>query len=118
MTTLTAKTTRVNVYKTDVVLLIGNYAKVGPWLKRKLKPHAWEYIKDVIPDKEPSVEGRTFHLMGGGSVIWMGKKNNSVLVHELFHAAHRMLESRSIDLNEDTGEVYAYLLEHLYNELA
>lgn len=108
----------VGLYKTDVVLLIGPYEQVHSWLKKNLLKDRYEHIKDAIDNKEKTVQGRTFYLPGGGSVIWLPKRNMPVLVHELFHVVHNMLGARNIELTDDTGEVYAYLLENLYYRLA
>lgn len=103
----------VSVYKTDVVLLIGPYTGIRAWMKKNLNKASYEYIEEVLEERS-GVTGSTFHLLNGGAVIWMPKRDPAVLVHELFHVTHRMLSARSIPLANDTGEAYAYLLESMY----
>jgi hypothetical protein len=40
----------------------------------------------------------------------------SLLVHELFHAAHRVLEYFGIKFTTKNHEPFAYLIEYLFNE--
>lgn len=39
-----------------------------------------------------------------------------ILVHELFHATHRILEYFGIEFTSKNHEPFAYLIEYLYNE--
>ena len=39
-----------------------------------------------------------------------------VLVHELFHAAHRILDFFCVEFNKKNHEPFAYLIEYLFNE--
>ena len=42
--------------------------------------------------------------------------NIGVLVHELFHATHRILEYFDVKFTSDNHEPFAYLMEYLFNE--
>ena len=42
--------------------------------------------------------------------------NIGALVHELFHATHRILEYFDVKFTTDNHEPFAYLMEYLYNE--
>ena len=63
-------------------------------------------------------KGCQFPFSGGGSVIWI-KPNEEIgtLVHEMVHTAHHLLKCRTVPLSEDTEEVYAYLIEFLFNNI-
>ena len=39
-----------------------------------------------------------------------------ILVHELFHATHRILEYFGVEFTSTNHEPFAYLIEYLYNE--
>ena len=39
-----------------------------------------------------------------------------ILVHELFHATHRILEYFGVEFTSKNHEPFAYLIEYLYNE--
>lgn len=39
-----------------------------------------------------------------------------VLVHELFHATHRILEYFDVKFTSENHEPFAYLMEYLFNE--
>ena len=42
--------------------------------------------------------------------------NTGTLVHELFHATHRILEYFDVKFTSDNHEPFAYLMEYLFNE--
>ncbi len=51
------------------------------------------------------------------SIIHLIEKDESVIVHEVFHAAHRMLEHRGVKLCDETSEVYAYFYTNMLLEV-
>lgn len=90
-------------------------ALVG-FVKRKFK-------QTLEPDDKPGFLGRFVCVEDGqgnqqGHVIALSKWKNTpaciaVLVHECFHVTHNILTDRGVQLNDDTSEVFAYLLDSL-----
>lgn len=42
--------------------------------------------------------------------------DNGMLIHELFHATHRILEYFDIEFTSENHEPFAYLIEYLFNQ--
>ena len=51
-------------------------------------------------------------------VFTNSKINSEILAHESLHAVKAILESKSVPFNNDTEEVYAYLLGFIVTELS
>lgn len=43
-------------------------------------------------------------------------EDSGILVHELFHATHRILEYFDVEFTTKNHEPFAYLMEYLFNE--
>lgn len=48
--------------------------------------------------------------------IDLKQSNTGALVHELFHATHRILEYFDVKFSSTNHEPFAYLIEYLFNE--
>ncbi len=74
-------------------------------------------FKTLPPKKSDTVNGTVMTYYHGDTpitVIWVKKINDiSVIVHECFHATHRVLADRGIGLCDSSEEVYAYLMDYL-----
>lgn len=106
------------LYKSDFILLIGEYKDVLPWAKRALLP--WKYeslVKHSYKEEDKSLEGRTWDMGGGGSLIWMPSWNATVLSHEIIHAAMNCFNAKDTPVNRDTEELFAYLVGYLHAQL-
>ena len=49
--------------------------------------------------------------------IWSTNGEMGMLAHECFHATHWLLRSRGIQLSDELGEVYAYMIQFLMNSI-
>ncbi len=103
----------VSVYDSQVIVLIGHTKEeVLKWIDKNVENDVKESAKGLI-NVESCTRGRTACLSGGGSIIWIVKHNNPVLVHELFHATAHLLRIKGIPLTQESEEAYAYLLGYL-----
>lgn len=111
----------VDVYKTDVILLVGEWSLVRKWASKNVKDDKkTELLEtiDAIDHVGNRCYGRTIFVgKGGGCLIWIEKWKPTVFVHEIAHAAHHIFESKSIPFSSDTDEPYAYMIECLYERL-
>lgn len=92
-----------------------------------------KYINQTIPsfdankdlgDIKDKYNGRVIQFGGGQILMYLpfipdvNKPTDlSLMIHELFHAVHFVLESVDTPLCDNTCEVYAYMLQHLTSEL-
>lgn len=91
-------------------------AKLAAFVTRKFK-------QTLEPDDKPGFLGRFVSIEDDagnelGHVIALSKWKNTpanaaVLVHECFHVTHSILSDRGVELNDETGEAFAYLLDSL-----
>lgn len=109
----------IDIYRTDVTLLLGPYELLADWVRKNVKAERQpEFFKH---DEKPGndVEGLTWCFAGGGTIIWMPLYSDVVLVHEAVHVAHHVLLSKGIHLLSEGGstETYAYLTEYIFRKL-
>lgn len=82
-----------------------------------------KFKKILEPDEKPGFLGRFVSIEDDdgnslGHVIALSKWRNSpanvaILVHEALHVTHSILSDRGVELNDDTSEAFAYLLDSL-----
>lgn len=108
------------LFNADILLVVCDFDVFLESTKNKLTKEKFKILEKQV--KEHGEDSWTlatqFPMPGGGSIIW-GKPNAHIgsLVHEVTHAAHHLLKRRTVPLSEDTEEVYAYLIQFLFNEL-
>lgn len=111
----------ISGWNADVVLMVGDFSLVEPWVKKnvinKRKEELLSHLRDDEQKPGHTNLGKTFFLAGGGSLIWLPENNPEIAVHEITHAVHHCLLSKDTPLSEDTLEAYAYLTEFLYKAL-
>jgi hypothetical protein len=113
----------VAVFKTDVIILIGEKHLVLPWARKNIMPEVFEEFekKWTADDNHKTVKRSTqaqgHYFCGGGSIFWFPRWDLTVAVHEMAHAHHHMLMERGIMLCDETDEVYAYTIEYLYKKI-
>lgn len=64
----------------------------------------------------PNNNGKYFQFRKGDIAvnwIWSKDKNPIVLAHEVFHAAHYILQGKGFRLTDDSEEAYAYFIEFI-----
>lgn len=112
----------VGAWSADVVLLIGEFDLIKPWVQKNVTNDRKEEVLRHLADPDNKAGhtnlGRTYFLSGGGSLIWLREYKPEILVHEIVHAAHHVLLSKATPLTDSTEEAYAYLIEHLYKSLS
>lgn len=109
----------VRTFKSDVCLLVGDFAEVIPWGRKTMLKEKFEILANTL-EKDPPPStclGRTFHTGGGGSIIWMPRYDAGTFVHELVHAVSNIYEGKSMEQTRDNEETYAYLMQELYDQL-
>ncbi len=114
------KWTRCDLFNADIVLIVCPWEDLLGAAKEALTKEKFETLSKQYETHghDPYSLALQFPFGGGGSLIW-GKPHATVgtLVHEITHAAHHLLKQRSVPLSEDTEEVYAYMIEFLFNNL-
>jgi len=110
------------VFKADITLVISKWEDFIKEIKNILVADKFKELEEMIKEKNKDTGkwylATQFPFPGGGSVIWANENiDTGTLVHELVHTAHHLLDTRSVPLSEDTEEVYAYLIEFLFNGL-
>lgn len=113
------KTVAVETFKRGVMFFIGSSKDMIKVLDEKFVGYA-EVIDDLIKeeklDKNCTALGYTFKCLPD-ALIWCPKEPEfNTAIHEIFHATCHILYQCEISENQETEEVYAYLLEYLTNE--
>lgn len=110
----------MELFEINVLLIVCKWEHLIHAATKPLSPKKLAKLKDMVEKhgEQESTQAIHFPMGGGSSVIWCRpemKLHN--LVHEITHAAHYLLKDRGTPLSEDTEEVYAYTVEHLFKEL-
>ena len=113
------KTVAVETFKRGAMFFIGSSEDLIKVLDEKFDGYA-EVISDLIKeeklDKSYPALGYTFKCLPD-ALIWCPKEPEfNTAIHEIFHAACHILYQCEIPENQETEEVYAYLLEYLTGE--
>ena len=110
----------VPIFNCNIHLFTDDKNNIKKALQAEFGEEGTELFKEI--NVEDSMDGASIMLSNGYKIIWLSKYPNtdsdkSVLVHEIFHMAIEIMLSRDIQLNNDTEEVCAYLIEYLYSEI-
>lgn len=110
----------VPIFNCNIHLFTGDKDNIKKALQAEFGEEGTELFKEIKAND--SVDGSSIMLSNGYKIIWLPKyqntySDNSILVHEIFHTAINIMLSREIQLNNDTEEVCAYLIEYLYEEI-
>jgi hypothetical protein len=111
---------RESLFDADIVLVVSNYEDFLGHANKMLQEDKKEALKSMVDDKghDDWCLATQFPFGGGGSIIWAHPSSKmGTIVHEIVHAAHHLLDRRSVPLSEDTEEVYAYLIERMFTGL-
>ena len=111
---------KVPIFNCNIHLFTDDKNNIKKALQAEFGEEGTELFKEI--NVEDSMDGASIMLSNGYKIIWLSKYPNtdsdkSVLVHEIFHMAIEIMLSRDIQLNNDTEEVCAYLIEYLYSEI-
>ena len=107
-----------SLFNADVTLVVCQHEDFLKEAKKFLQKEKYESLEKMVEKrgKDDSCLATQFPFEDGASIIWARPKLGfGTLVHEVVHAAHHLLECRDIPLSDDTEEVYAYLIEFLFN---
>lgn len=108
---------QVDIFKVDIILMIGDKDQLLPVLKDQLYPFGYGVIKESIESNPIGREdGLMFPIHGGGSVIWLKKYDLFVLVHELIHAVTNIMYEKNMLITKGSEEVLTYTVEYLLKE--
>lgn len=111
----------VDLYISTVILARGPAEELAGWITTYVRsPSQRQKYLDIL--KENPIEygdlGMTLHLPTGSSLIWVPEgATMATFVHEVFHAASKMLMAKGIEHSNETDEVYAYLYGYLFTKL-
>jgi len=110
----------VPIFNCNIHLFTGDKDNIKKALQAEFGEEGTELFNEIKTND--SVNGSSIMLSNGYKIIWLPKyqntySDNSILVHEIFHTAINIMLSREIQLNNDTEEVCAYLIEYLYEEI-
>jgi len=110
----------VPIFNCNIHLFTGDKDNIKKALQAEFGEEGTELFNEIKTND--SVNGSSIMLSNGYKIIWLPKyqntySDNSILVHEIFHTAINIMLSREIQLNNDTEEVCAYLIEYLYSEI-
>lgn len=107
----------IESWKSDLVLFVGNRDLLPRELKKMTSENKFNDFKKMFEDKiSLTTEGQMFPMGGGGSVIWLKYPDLNILIHELMHSVHYLLNIKGIRLDDCTQEAYCYLIEFLYKK--
>lgn len=110
----------VPIFNCNIHLFTGDKDNIKKALQAEFGEEGTELFNEIKADD--SIDGSSIMLSNGYKIIWLPEyqntySDNSILVHEIFHTAINIMLSREIQLNNDTEEVCAYLIEYLYEEI-
>ncbi len=110
----------VPIFNCNIHLFTDDKDNIKKALQAEFGEEGTELFNEIKADD--SIDGLSIMLSNGYKIIWLPKyqntdSDNSILVHEIFHTAINIMLSREIQLNNDTEEVCAYLIEYLYEEI-
>lgn len=110
----------VGVYDTEVFVVLGGSQERAQklWqrrLKRVYKEHHDDLLIRTDEDCGRCVASCFWTPESKKSLIWFSilKPGAGLVVHEVVHAAFKILNGSEIKLNEDTEEAWAYLIDYL-----
>lgn len=96
----------------------------GDLIKITLTSNIAEYCKEnYLEDQKSTLQGCVYDLTSyehdiDYEVIFQDERaNERNLVHETFHIVARIMRGLSVQLDENSEEIYAYLLDYLYNRI-
>lgn len=112
---------QIPIFKCNVHLFTGNKSNIKITLQEEFDDEEGAQLFQEIEIND-DMDGSSIILSNGYKIIWIKNYSDSIsdeaiLVHEIFHMAINIMLSRNIQLNNDTEEVCAYLIEYLYEEI-
>lgn len=72
---------------------------------------------DIFWEITDWVTGRSLTNMDFNPCIWLRNKDLCTLVHELVHCVADIHRKKWIPQNEDTEEVFAYMMDYFFKEI-
>ena len=109
----------VEMFKVDIVFICNCKEKEVKKRLKKASGENFKYFKKGMTKGWNNIEnrGRMFSFRGGFVVLLKSEDSFrhyvANLVHEVTHVTHYLLRDRNIPLNEDTEEIYTYLVEYI-----
>ena len=111
---------RETLFDADIVLIVCEFPYFLEHALKMVDKDKQESLKRMVErhGDDPWSKATQYPFGGGGSVIWAKPSEGlPTLVHEITHAAHHLLKCRDIKLTDETEEVYAYLVQFLFEGL-
>ena len=113
------KTVAVETFKRGAMFFIGSSEDLIKTLDEKFDGYA-EVISDLIKEEKLDTGctalGYTFKCLPDALIWCPNEPEFKTAIHEIFHAVCHILYQCEISENQETEEVYAYLLEYLTGE--
>ena len=107
----------VEIYTTDIVVSVGQTDdELYDELKIRFTKEEFEHAYMTCLDKRSDA---CFVIKDGFPIIrfFDNDPDYGLIAHECFHAVYCILNSKRIELCQETEEVYAYLLQYLVNKI-
>ena len=102
------------IYPFDVLVSLGEEHSV---VVKTIKKSNYELDHEKTESLWMKGVGRTVMLKGGQTVIRLDNKNQGIIAHEVFHAVHFIFDKIGIELCQESGESFAYLIQYLVSEI-
>jgi len=109
----------VDMFKVDIVFICNCNEKEVKERFKKASGDNFKHFKKGMTEGWDNIynTGRMFSFRGGFVVLLKNEGNFrrfvANLVHEVTHVTHYLLRDRRIPLNDDTEEIYTYLVEYI-----
>ena len=109
----------MGLFDFSVVIVIGDYSKMGEYVKWKFEDKDFDPVKwdmNYIP------RGKCFFRQGYVPIVWIPKKprtsrEHATFAHECLHSVFHLFEWASIPLTRETEEVMTHSLAHLVSKI-
>lgn len=112
---------RSNMFGANIILVVCDIKNLEKLARNHIDQSKRNSLHEIVEKYRNDDDGYgkafTIEYKSGTAVIWMPKFDIDSLVHEVCHAAFNLMEKRHIYLSKDTGEVYAYLIDTIFEGL-
>ena len=99
----------IDLYKRGVCVFVGTREQFRSYVERENLEIDWDNYKDI----EEMAAAFTVRFQLDSMIVCTRKPEESVIVHEIVHAAKHIL--RIVDVDDEEAE--AYLVEYLYDQI-
>lgn len=109
------KVHNIDVYRCTVIFIVGeDERELDLFYYDNVKRMTDEERNEIVSDmRNPRIDGCVLQTDSGSYIVWLSRfDNESVVAHEIYHVANKILCQRGVNHDAD-GEPWAYLIGHL-----